>query len=162
MLRFIKGAGWGIVIPLGTAGERHMAREAYRLGVFTVGLFTGPEASPEFRNSVHMAVNTWTPEQRDEVRKLYDSMGKQMTWDMMPYNRRNLMASMVGLATLSRKIAVWPDSTEANVAAQIAGGRNLTVYFLPMAFSALTKDIMGDRRTNTNTTCPTTISVIRD
>lgn len=163
MLRFIKQAGWGIVVPLGTTGERHLAREAYRLGVFCVGLFTSPDAAPEFRNSVNLAVDTYTMEERAEVQALYNSMGKMMTWDLMPINRRNLLASMVGLAKLSRIIAVWPDSTETNVAAHIAGRRSLTVYFLPRAFPSLTNAIMNDRRNVTveTKTAPTSIVLVR-
>ena len=157
MVRFIKMSGWGIIVPLQTTGEKHIARMCRRHGVFCVGLFTDKFCSPEFRGSLAHEVDEYTPEQRAEVSRLYNSIGKQFQWDMMPVSRRNLLASTVVLAQHSRLIAVWPESTETAVAAAVAGGRRLPVYYLPRAAPMLMSEIGKFHSTTESITQPTRI-----
>jgi len=139
-----KKSGWGIVLPLQTAGEKHVARMCNRYKVFCIGLFTSKFCSPEFRGALAMEVDTYTREEREATAQLYNAIGKSMVWEQMPESRRCLMTSTLSMVTLSKVVAVWPESQEVAVASAVAGAKRRPLFYLPESFGGLTKYIAAN------------------
>lgn len=139
--------GWGVAAPAQTPGDQHVLFSANRFRVTSIGVFTNKVNNPNLRGgAVSKEIDEYSPEEVHTVRALYESMGKSIVWEFLPYERKMLFVSLVALVRVSHAIAIWPGDVTSNICAQICGAMRRKIYYLPKSEMKFIQYFLDNKR----------------
>lgn len=110
---FVHDYGHGVIVPVGTFGERSILKRAHEINGYSVGLFSDRIGWQNFRHTVTKEVNTYNKQKQEWAKQMYEACGK--SWDfLMPTQQRDMVVC-IDLAYWSSILLIWPETIKTNM-----------------------------------------------